>query len=68
VSRKDYDIVKFYIARVKTPAKDKECPRICDLLGDFTLRNVPEDRRSHLHNDRRVRSLKNFPNVPLNFQ
>jgi hypothetical protein len=65
VSRKDYDILKFYIARVKTSARDKDCPRICDLLGNFTVRNVPEDRRSHLHSDARLRSLKSFPNEDI---
>ena len=47
MSRKDYDILKLDIARVRAPGRDKKCQRICYLLGDFTLRNVPEDRRSH---------------------
>ena len=66
--RKDCDILTLDSVLVKTPGRDNECPRICDLLGDFTPRNVPEELRSHLHSDDSVKSLKNFPNVPLNFQ
>ena len=35
VCRKDCGILTLDIAMVKTPGRDKECPRICDLLGVF---------------------------------